>query len=102
MSQRPTGAQLRADHEASLRWMPERTYEDYVKERIAPEGMQWVCLACGKTAVDRVYGGGGWDESCYLNSKLFAESWLVRKDGRVTQIEEPTSGVNSDGGKSNG
>lgn len=43
---------------------------------VAPEGQEWVCCACGKTA-EHKYGnwGGykasrGWDESCMLNAVL--------------------------------
>lgn len=46
------------------------------KDRIAPEGKIWKCMACGKTSKD-LYGmeyrdqtSKGWDESCMLNSIL--------------------------------
>lgn len=56
--------------------------------RHAPEGKLWVCMACGKTVKD-IYGepGSGWDESCFLNSRLIEESRLSRgPDGRVRKI----------------
>lgn len=46
-------------------------------KRIAPEGMIWVCAACGKTARDQ-YGivgehSYGWDEACVMHSVLCHE-----------------------------
>ena len=34
----------------------------------ADSGMIWECQACGKKVKNRFDGGGGWDESCFLNS----------------------------------
>ena len=53
------------------------------KDRIAPEGMIWVCDACGKTARDR-YGivgehSHGWDESCMMHAVLI-EDPRTKKD----------------------
>jgi hypothetical protein len=61
------------------------------KDRIAPPGSLWVCLACGKWAEDK-YGmqgdhSRGWDESCMLNSVLAKRSELnYHDDGRVISI----------------
>ena len=54
----------------------------------APEGKVFVCLACGKQAKDKYYGGisKSWDESCMLNSDLFDVDKLVVKDGLVREI----------------
>ena len=58
---------------------------------LAPDGMLWVCFACGKTAKNR-YGTGPrvsprWDESCAMNSVLQPEEVLVYDDdGRVVRI----------------
>jgi len=42
------------------------------KDRIAPDGMTWVCTACGKTAKDRYQSEKfySWDESCVMNAIL--------------------------------
>jgi len=62
-------------------------------DRFAPDGFLWVCLACGKTASDR-YGikgafSYGWDESCSMNSSMFAKSRLVYGAGkRVEKIND--------------
>jgi len=66
-------------------------------DRMAPDGFLWVCRACGKTATDR-YGiegaySPGWDESCILNSDLFAKVRLTYgPDKRVMKVTdwEPT------------
>jgi len=52
-------------------------------DNIAPEGMVWVCGACGKTTKDKYGNERGWDESCMLNAILCEESKLVWKDGFV-------------------
>jgi hypothetical protein len=63
------------------------------EDRIAPDGMTWVCCACGKTAKDR-YGiegerSPGWDEGCMMNAFLAEEVTLVRgPDGRVAEIKK--------------
>lgn len=57
-------------HQDSLRWIPGRSFEQYVSERIAPDGKLWLCYACGKTTRDRYGESGGWDEACALNSGL--------------------------------
>jgi hypothetical protein len=60
--------------------------------RIAPDDHFWVCLACGKTSVDKCGLEGehsrGWDASCMLNSALFPKDALVyNKDGsRVVKV----------------
>ena len=63
-------ADVRAAYEASLRYLPDRTWESYLADRIAPAGKRWRCGACGKTSTDRYDGPGGWDEACMLNSFL--------------------------------
>ena len=44
------------------------------EERYAPEGMAWVCTACGKISPYDRYGDKdtqhGWDVSCVMNSTL--------------------------------
>lgn len=64
------------------------------EDSVAPEGKVWVCLACGKTAKDRMNIGGilsmvGWDESCMLNSELFDADRLVFDDSgkRVIMVK---------------
>lgn len=56
----------------------------------APAGSVFVCLACGKMSHDR-YGykkiSQGWDESCMLNSDVFAENRLVIVGGRVKEVK---------------
>lgn len=58
---------------------------------VAPEGMVFVCLACGKRSRDK-YGfdpiNRGWDVSCMINSELVDERNLVLEGGRVVQIAE--------------
>ena len=59
---------------------------------VAPEGMVFVCGACGKRSKD-IYGNQaisrGWDESCALNCNLYAEKdLLLDKEGlRVIAID---------------
>ena len=51
----------------------------YPHNVLAPEGMIYVCTACGKTSPtksgwdcnDNFVGQKGWDVSCFLNSSLF-------------------------------
>lgn len=57
----------------------------------APEGKVFVCVMCGKRSRD-LYGtkpiSRGWDESCVLHARLFAETELILDDaGRVTGIK---------------
>ena len=57
----------------------------------APKDCLWVCLACGKTSEDQIDGVGegsrGWDESCFLNSRLVKKCNITRKEnGRVAQV----------------
>jgi hypothetical protein len=45
---------------------------------LAPEGMVWKCMCCGKTAKERTGDARyphsrGWDESCFLNADLVKE-----------------------------
>lgn len=72
------------------------TEREIVEPRIAPEGKLWVCCACGKTSRDQ-YGDKGtwWDESCMLNSRLFAVEQLVYAGGRVVRVN-PASKENAD------
>lgn len=60
------------------------------RDRIAPEDGIWVCVACGKTAVDR-YGMEGphspmWDESCMMNAVLCKRGDIV-PGTRVTKAD---------------
>lgn len=55
---------------------------------IAPDGMVWVCHACGKTTGNRYGEEAGWDESCMLNSALYAKDKLVFDGRRVTRIKD--------------
>ena len=62
-----------------------------MSQHVAPDGMLWVCHACGKTAIDRIDGGmsRGWDSSCYVSSQLHQKSNLtLGEDGRVIAIKE--------------
>lgn len=69
-------------------WWRTRGMARPVSDYNAPEGMVWVCLACGKTSVNRMDGKGGWDESCFLNSALYRNEQLVFAPGssRVTSV----------------
>ena len=61
-------------------------------DRFAPEGMIWVCGACGKTSRD-LYGDDptnplGWDESCMFNAVRCIEASIVRdENGRITHAD---------------
>jgi hypothetical protein len=62
-----------------------------MKDRIAPDGMIWVCTACGKTAKDRYQSEKfySWDESCVMNAILVEEDKCVfTKSGFVKEILE--------------
>lgn len=72
------------------------------EDRFAPEGFLWVCCACGKTS-EHEYGMGGrhsagWDESCVLNSQLFAKDRLTfSPDGnRVVRVAADLTGARDD------
>ncbi len=62
------------------------------QDKRAPEGKLWVCMACGKTSIDKYGGRGsmhGWDVSCAMNCVLFKKELIIYgSDGRVTQITE--------------
>lgn len=57
---------------------------------IAPDGMVFVCHACGKRSKD-LYGeqkiDRGWDESCMMNSVLCDEKSIVMKNGVVIKAD---------------
>jgi hypothetical protein len=60
----------------------------------APEGFRWVCLMCGKSALDRsgpseAPSPEGWDISCYLNAVMAHESTITyNTNGIVTNISQ--------------
>jgi hypothetical protein len=56
----------------------------------------WVCMACGKVSKDRYGNGGtthGWDESCFINSVLVNEDYLVWNDTKTRVIQVLDGGV---------
>jgi len=63
-------------------------------ERFAPDGMVWICIACGKISPNDRYGNKdsspNWDEACIINSILIREENIVKsKDGkRVVEIKK--------------
>lgn len=64
--------------------------QDKINDPVAPEGMLWVCMACGKTQTNSMGGGEGsrrWDESCFMRCELFEKDRLVYgPDDRVVRI----------------
>jgi len=60
----------------------------------APKDYIWVCLACGKYSDNRMgVPGSGWDESCFLNSKLVREDCVKFNDNK-TQVVQVWQKVN--------
>lgn len=54
----------------------------------APEGLVWVCTACGKRNSTRTSPGTiseGWDESCMMHAVLCHEDSLTLVSGMVTK-----------------
>lgn len=51
----------------------------------APEGLVWICGACGKRSKDRYKGtiDSGWDESCMIWAILCYEDSIKTKNGRI-------------------
>lgn len=62
-----------------------------MKDRIAPEGMIWVCTACGKiSSKDRYYSDEfhhSWDESCVMNAILVKRADCVFNGAFVKEIK---------------